>query len=452
MHCEQCQEHFTDYLEGSLPSGQREQMAAHLRECADCAAELTAFRQTVAALGTLPVASPPEHLLRRITQAVAAQPAPARVRVSWQRVGTVAAAATVLVGLWAVLFYQHPGSVTRRVQPALRVERPAPEAVEQVAPLAEAKEAPAEDRRAADAVRPASPPRDPAMLRAREATADRIHARRRDTPRTEPLQPAVRADLGESEAPSGPPPPGLAVPPAREQGPDEEMREGAAGQADLDVGGAFTAPGTRKTMAPGGYAGQAAPPEAGAKVIIVPPPLAERVVGRPVDVSVAIQPDADVEQAQVQVETQGSLRLAGDTPSIYRGPLKAAESKRLTFGIIAVESGAQELRVELSSELPGVAASIPVSIPGFERPPEHLTTQVFDNTPLEQAAAAISREADVRVVVAEAVGQEPVSADFSEGIPAEAALRILADSADCTLGVEGDNFRIYRPAPDDDGE
>ncbi len=451
MRCEQCQEHFTDYLEGSLPSGQREQMAAHLRECADCAAELAAFRQTVAALGTLPVASPPEHLLRRITQAVAAQPAPARVRVSWQRVGTVAAAATVLVGLWAVLFYQHPGSVTRRVQPTLRSETAALETVRQATPLAEAKEAPAEDRRAADAVRPASPPRDSAMLRAREATADRIHARRRDTPRTESRQPAAPTGWAELEVPSGRAA-DLPGPAAREQGPDEEMREGAAGQPDLDVGGAFTAPGTRKTMAPGGYAGGAAPPEAGAKVIIVPPPLAERVVGRPVDVNVAIQPDADVEQAQVLVQTQGSLRLAGDTPSIYRGPLKAAESKRLTFGIIAAESGAQELRVELSSELPGVAASIPVSIPGFERPPEHLTTQVFDNTPLEQAAAAISLEDDVRVVLAQAVGQEPVSADFSEGIPAEAALRILADSADCTLGVEGDNFRIYRPAPDDDGE
>ncbi len=186
--------------------------------------------------------------------------------------------------------------------------------------------------------------------------------------------------------------------------------------------------------------------------MIVPPPLEERLVGRRVEVNVGIQPDADVEQAQVRVQVEGSLRLAEGGPLIFQGPLKAQESKRLSFGIIATESGAQKLRVELSSELPGVRASVPETIPGFEFPPQHVTTQVFKDTLLEQAAQAVSREAKVKVVVDEAVGQEPVSADFSEGIRAEAALRILADSADCTLRVEGNNFRIYRPAPDHEGE
>ncbi len=111
MKCDRCQEQFTDYLEGSLPASQREQVAAHLRQCPDCAEELEAFRRTVAALRGLEVVAPPVDLLSRIKRAVAAQAQPARprFRVSWQRLGAAAAAAAVLLGFVAVFSYQRIG-------------------------------------------------------------------------------------------------------------------------------------------------------------------------------------------------------------------------------------------------------------------------------------------------------------------------------------------------------
>ncbi len=224
MYCEQCQEHFTDYLEGSLPVRQCEQMAAHLRDCSACAAELTAFRQTVAALHTLPAARPPEYLLGRISQAVAAQPRPARVWVSWQRVGTVAAAATILVGLWAVFSYQRPGSVTGGVRPARK-------AVEQVAPLAEREEAPAEDRVALDTVPPDSPP--PAATKGGVTASQAANIREGWHGRpggTQPPQPAQRAGPGAAVESEGASLPDWA---AGDQGPNEQVQDGAAGEGDL---------------------------------------------------------------------------------------------------------------------------------------------------------------------------------------------------------------------------
>jgi len=117
MKCDRCQEQFTDYLEGSLPASQREQIAAHLRQCPDCAEELEAFRRTVAALRGLEEVAPPANLLSRINRAVAAQAQPARprFRLSWQRLGAAAAAAALVVGFVAVFSYQRIGPVLEGV-------------------------------------------------------------------------------------------------------------------------------------------------------------------------------------------------------------------------------------------------------------------------------------------------------------------------------------------------
>ena len=187
-------------------------------------------------------------------------------------------------------------------------------------------------------------------------------------------------------------------------------------------------------------------------MIVTPPPLEQRTVGRPLEVQITIQPDADVAEAVVQVQPKGSLRLTEDKPIIYQGPLEAQESKHLAFGIIATASGAQELQVDLLSELPGVAASALVTIPDFQPPPKHLTTQVFRDTPLDEALQAVAQEAKVEVIASEGIGQELISADFSTGVPAEAALRILADIADCQLQVEDETYYISRDAVDADGE
>jgi len=128
MKCDRCQEQFTDYLEGALPAPRREQVAAHLAQCPDCAGELEAFRRTVAALRGLEAVAPPANLLSRINRAVAAQAQPAqpRFRVSWQHLGAAAAAAALVVGFVAVFSYQRIGPVSERFsgQPAGTVQKP----------------------------------------------------------------------------------------------------------------------------------------------------------------------------------------------------------------------------------------------------------------------------------------------------------------------------------------
>jgi len=218
----------------------------------------------------------------------------------------------------------------------------------------------------------------------------------------------------------------------------------------------MTGPGVggRVTLGAGPYGRSSTPPavanvEAGARVVITPPSLEKRIVGEPVEVGVSIQPQASVESAVVQVQPQGSLRLVNERPIIYQGPLTADEPKQLSFGIIASETGTQRCLVEMSSELPGVAASTTVSIPDFELPPKHVTTQVFEDIPLDEAIRAVAREADVKVTVGEGLSQKLVSHDFSEGVPGEAALRILAELGGCQLDVADGTYRIYCPAEDD---
>ncbi len=145
----------------------------------------------------------------------------------------------------------------------------------------------------------------------------------------------------------------------------------------------------------------------------------------------------------------GGLELAADQPIVYQGPLPADKPKQLSFGIIAREIGTQQCRLEVSSELPGVAASTTVAIPGFAAPPKHVTTQVFEDTPLGEAIRVVAREADVKVTVGEGLEQKLVTYNFSEGVPAEAALRVLAELGGCQLDVEDGAYRIYCPAEDD---
>jgi len=448
MKCDRCQEQFTDYLEGSLPASQREQVAAHLRQCPDCAKELEAFRRTVAALRGLEAVAPPADLLSRINRAVAgqAQPVRPRFRVSWQHLGAAAAAAALVVGFVAVFSYQRIGPVSERLsgQPAGTVQRSVEQAVpdeESPAELAEAW-----DGKTAPVVSPAAPIVEKSVsgglaARPKEAPggeADAVAGREQAEPPRTPLASGQTAVQGEGE-------PAL----AKAQGLEEEgTAPGIAGD-----GGALAA-GGRMTLGVGPYGRSSTPPsaaraEAGARVVITPPSLSERIVGQPVQVGVTIQPQASVESAVVRIQPLGGLELADDRPIIYQGPLPADKPKQLSFGIIARETGTQQCQVEVSSELPGVAASTTVAIPGFEAPPKHITTQVFEDTPLDEAIRAVAREADVKVTVGDGLEQKPVTCDFSEEVPAEAALRILAELGGCQLEVDNGTYRICCPAGDD---
>ena len=456
MKCDRCRREFTDYLEGNLSASRREQVAAHLRQCPDCTEELEAFRRTVAALRGLEVVAPPSDLLPRIRQAIAAQPQPARpwFRLSWQHLGAAATAAALVVGFVAVFSYQRIGPVSERFseQPAGTVLQ----GLERAAPAQEKLVSPAEvEKEEAEVEAPsvAAPKSVPAKTpsKTKQAPRETVHAGA--DARREQLPPSTLLAL-ESAQPK--PPPLAAGAPKRVAVPENE----ASGEAAAAPGGASGLAGMAgekpEVLGVGPYRGAGTLPdmasvEAGTKVVITPPPLTERIVGKPVPVRVTIQPQANVEKAVVQVQPLGGLELADAQPVIYHGPLLADKPKQLSFTIIARETGTQQCQVEVSSELPGVAASTTVAIPGFEPPPKHITTQVFKDTPLDEAIRIVAHEADMNVAVGEGLEQRIVTCDFSVGVPGEAALRVLAELGGCQLEVEDGTYRIYCPA-DDDGQ
>jgi len=374
MNCEQWREKFTDFVEESLPAIQREQMAAHLRQCPDCARELEAFRRTVAALRELPTVAAPQDLPIRIRQAL---PVPQRVfgyRISWQAVGAVAAAACLLVGFWTIFSYQRSTVITARravgwgpAVPAQRAEAPTE--------VVEVAEAPGAE------TLPSSPPSE-----SKPATAPPV-----SPPKPQPVRvarhseelPAPPGLKGEVEMASPARPLGAAIdatvpsPPlaeaegvmAHEVGapaPPETIAvaRAPAGPAPLARGTGrltFDASDNAAEKTAGAYE-----ETAGVKVTVIAPK--QRVVGQEAVVKVKIEPEVDVAQAVVRVRPQGTLRVTPPEGIVYRGPLKGGESTTVTFAIIATASGTQQLTVELASELPGITASVPVSIPDFCQP------------------------------------------------------------------------------------
>ena len=53
MSCRELVEVITDYIEDTMPSGDRRRFEAHLEECAYCANYLDQMRETIAAMGEL---------------------------------------------------------------------------------------------------------------------------------------------------------------------------------------------------------------------------------------------------------------------------------------------------------------------------------------------------------------------------------------------------------------
>ena len=92
------------------------------------------------------------------------------------------------------------------------------------------------------------------------------------------------------------------------------------------------------------------------------------MVGQEVSIKVIIEPEIDVQQAMVTVKPAGQLRLSAPDGIVYHGELKGKVHNKITFGVIADEPGTQRLTIELSSEVPGISATVPVSIPGFQLP------------------------------------------------------------------------------------
>ena len=62
MDHKRAQDSFSDYLDGSLPPGERSAVEQHLGVCIQCRTELEAFRRTLGTLSKLKKTAPPSFL------------------------------------------------------------------------------------------------------------------------------------------------------------------------------------------------------------------------------------------------------------------------------------------------------------------------------------------------------------------------------------------------------
>ncbi len=71
MKCGEAKELFSDYLEGCMDYSLMAAVREHIEECSDCGQSFDAFKQTWAALGTLPDVEPPYNLRHDIVMRIA---------------------------------------------------------------------------------------------------------------------------------------------------------------------------------------------------------------------------------------------------------------------------------------------------------------------------------------------------------------------------------------------
>ncbi len=100
MECSAARELLDEYFEGTLPALRRKDVAAHLEQCAACAAELEQIERLAVTLAGAPRVEPREELLRAITARAAELPTPGSrwaLVAGWRRMAVAAAAVTAAV-------------------------------------------------------------------------------------------------------------------------------------------------------------------------------------------------------------------------------------------------------------------------------------------------------------------------------------------------------------------
>jgi hypothetical protein len=413
MDCSICHEHFSDLWADAhaAPAAAR----AHLEGCAACATDLAAFGDTVALLRRLPVVTPPPNLAGRIKLALdAAAPAPAPRLALWQPVtaGLSMAACLALV-LWATVLNPVPSggwdTVSAPINPATTYTAPMPTGMPGPAVNAPVPPQPS----APNASRPARPAGVRRFVSLRPGMANRGTA----------PQALNLGTWGEMIA---------QVPPAGGTygGRDAHTTPPAVDPATGKPAGTFAAGDPVKPEAPLHRQG-------GAVQVAFTPPV-EATVGLPVVGELTVTGEAEA-LIVLRVHAPPGLRLMRAPEGVvYRGPMRKGETLRVPVRLLAREAGAYKLRVQLDSDVPGVAADLEIILPGFsgaagKNEPGPVSLR-FDATPSLQALRDLAAAAGARVVLHEGLEPKLVTFDFSAGVPFAVALRVLCD--DCGYRIE----------------
>jgi anti-sigma factor RsiW len=125
MTCHELDERLDDWVDGALPAAAASEVEAHLRSCALCRERERRLRLVLAHAAALPRSlTPPRDLWPGIARRVARERSWSWAAPGWSPM-VLAAAATVVVGLGAVLWNGPSPSRVRTVQ----IPAPSPEAV-----------------------------------------------------------------------------------------------------------------------------------------------------------------------------------------------------------------------------------------------------------------------------------------------------------------------------------
>ncbi len=219
--------------------------------------------------------------------------------------------------------------------------------------------------------------------------------------------------------------------------------EGATGfaRSEAAMGGAG---GTLTVPAPVYLAADGSPVATGEgspfEVAVTPPQ--EKITDAIVPAAIAIETEQDVARARVTVSASEGLELVDLGPEglLFDGPLAAGRQTVLSVRLLARQPGEQAMTMRLRSTDPVVDTCLAVSLGEFRAPVPPRERPVrfeFIGTPIRDAVAEIVRQSGMRVEVDERVRDATVTLRSEDHVPAEAALRMVADQAGFTVG-EGD--------------
>jgi hypothetical protein len=125
MHCAECQELLSDYLDGDLSDRQRQEAESHMRDCTLCASVRNDLARIIHASASLPLHTPSDRVWEGVSREIGGGSVVAGPRQWWDRLSarrfdfsisarelvTAAAGLVVLAGtIWAV-HVTSPGSL-----------------------------------------------------------------------------------------------------------------------------------------------------------------------------------------------------------------------------------------------------------------------------------------------------------------------------------------------------
>ncbi|MGC9316957.1 MAG: zf-HC2 domain-containing protein [Armatimonadota bacterium] len=195
-----------------------------------------------------------------------------------------------------------------------------------------------------------------------------------------------------------------------------------------------------------------AEPEEGSPFTVSITPPRDKTTGRIVPATITVETEKDVARAQITVSGSDELDLVGVRGDgvLFDDALTAGQETVLSVRMLAREAGRQVLHMRLRSTDPVVDTELAVSMGQFTEPVpprERMVSFAFEGTPLREAVAELVRQSGVRVHVDNAVGGDSVTIATEDEIPAEAALRSIAEAAGLEVRVTEDALFIEPAEP-----